>query len=123
MARTSLGQVQPVLTRRIPSTGEALPAVGLGTWITFNVGGDPVARDACAGVMRSFLDAGGRMIDSSPMYGSSQDSHRLWAAEDGARVARVRGRQGLDLERAGTRPDRALAPQVAGPAIRPGPGS
>jgi diketogulonate reductase-like aldo/keto reductase len=61
-----------LLTRPIPSTGEALPVVGLGTWITFNVGDDPVARDACAEVMRAFFGAGGRLIDSSPMYGSSQ---------------------------------------------------
>jgi diketogulonate reductase-like aldo/keto reductase len=44
-----------LLTRRIPSSGEALPVIGLGSWITFNV-----------------FNAGGRMIDSSPMYGSSQ---------------------------------------------------
>src|ERR1044071_2838975 len=62
-----------VLTRPIPSSGEALPVVGLGSWITFNVGNDRVARDSCAEVMRNFFDAGGRMIDSSPMYGSSQD--------------------------------------------------
>src|SRR3712207_512440 len=62
----------PVLTRRVPSTGEAVPAVGLGSWITFNVGDDPAARDNCAEVMRAFFDAGGRVIDSSPMYGSSQ---------------------------------------------------
>ena len=66
-------QPRPILTRPIPSTGELLPAVGLGSWITFNVGDDPVARDACAEVVRNFVDAGGRMIDSSPMYGSSQD--------------------------------------------------
>lgn len=60
-------------TRAIPSTGEPLPAIGLGSWITFNVGNDPVARDACADVMRNFFDAGGRLIDSSPMYGSSQE--------------------------------------------------
>jgi diketogulonate reductase-like aldo/keto reductase len=59
--------------RPIPSTGERVPVVGLGSWITFNVGNDPVARDACAEVMRNFVAAGGRMIDSSPMYGSSQD--------------------------------------------------
>ncbi len=58
--------------RPIPSTGEAMPIVGLGTWITFNVGGDPVLRNECAGVMAAFFEAGGRMIDSSPMYGSSQ---------------------------------------------------
>jgi diketogulonate reductase-like aldo/keto reductase len=62
----------PVLTRRIPSTGELLPVIGLGSWITFNVGDDPVARDSCASVIRAFFDAGGRVIDSSPMYGSSQ---------------------------------------------------
>jgi diketogulonate reductase-like aldo/keto reductase len=61
-----------VHTRPIPSSGERLPVVGLGSWITFNVGDDPVARDACAEVMRAFFAAGGRMIDSSPMYGSSQ---------------------------------------------------
>ncbi|MEH2551617.1 diketogulonate reductase-like aldo/keto reductase [Bradyrhizobium sp. AZCC 2262] len=60
-------------TRRpIPSTGEAIPIVGLGTWITFNVGDDPVLRDECTDVMAAFFEAGGRMIDSSPMYGSSQ---------------------------------------------------
>jgi len=37
-----------VATRNVPSTGEALPRVGLGTWITFNVGDDPEARDARA---------------------------------------------------------------------------
>ena len=61
-----------ILTRPIPSGGEALPVVGLGSWITFNVGNDIVARDACAEVMRAFFGAGGRLIDSSPMYGSSQ---------------------------------------------------
>jgi diketogulonate reductase-like aldo/keto reductase len=60
-------------TRPIPSTGELLPLVGLGSWITFNVGNDRVARTACADVMRHFFAAGGRLIDSSPMYGSSQD--------------------------------------------------
>jgi diketogulonate reductase-like aldo/keto reductase len=61
-----------VVTRPIPSSGEALPVVGLGSWITFNVGNDPVARAGCAEVMRAFFEAGGRLIDSSPMYGSSQ---------------------------------------------------
>jgi diketogulonate reductase-like aldo/keto reductase len=66
-------ELRAILTRPIPSTGELLPAVGLGTWITFNVGDDPVARDACTDVIRNFVEAGGKMIDSSPMYGSSQD--------------------------------------------------
>ena len=61
-----------VLTRPIPATGEALPLVGLGSWITFNVGNDEAARNGCAEVVRAFFAAGGRLIDSSPMYGSSQ---------------------------------------------------
>lgn len=59
--------------RAIPSSGEVLPRVGLGSWITFNVGDDRVARDASAEVMRAFFQAGGRLIDSSPMYGSAQE--------------------------------------------------
>jgi diketogulonate reductase-like aldo/keto reductase len=60
------------ITRPIPSSGEHLPVVGLGTWITFNVGDDTELRDECAAVMQAFFRAGGRVIDSSPMYGSSQ---------------------------------------------------
>lgn len=58
--------------RRIPSTGANIPAIGLGSWITFNVGNDPVLLDNCAAVMAAFFEEGGGMIDSSPMYGSSQ---------------------------------------------------
>lgn len=60
------------LTRPIPSSGEAMPVVGLGTWITFNVGNDRAALDSSARIVEAFFAAGGRMIDSSPMYGSSQ---------------------------------------------------
>ena len=63
----------PLLTRPIPSSGEQIPVIGLGSWITFNVGRDPQARAECANVMRQFFAGGGRMIDSSPMYGSAQD--------------------------------------------------
>jgi diketogulonate reductase-like aldo/keto reductase len=62
-----------ILTRPIPSSGEALPVVGLGSWITFNVGDDVAARDSCARVLGAFFQDGGRVIDSSPMYGSSQE--------------------------------------------------
>lgn len=59
-------------SKPVPSSGEPLPVVGLGSWITFNVGHDPVARAVCTAVMRAFLDEGGRVVDSSPMYGSAQ---------------------------------------------------
>ena len=62
----------PLVTRPIPSSGEQLPVVGLGSWITFNVGDDPAARAHCTEVVRAFLAGGGRLIDSSPMYGSAQ---------------------------------------------------
>lgn len=66
------GFAQTPITRAVPSTGEILPVIGLGTWITFNVGNDPRGRAASIAVMRDFFRAGGRMVDSSPMYGSSQ---------------------------------------------------
>jgi len=73
-AQTIAGQKRPdVIRKAIASTGEEIPAVGLGSWITFNVGNDMELRDQCADVMSAFFSAGGRMIDSSPMYGSSQD--------------------------------------------------
>jgi diketogulonate reductase-like aldo/keto reductase len=62
----------PSLMRAIPSSGEQIPALGLGSWITFNVGNDRAARAQCTEVMREFFATGGRLIDSSPMYGSSQ---------------------------------------------------
>lgn len=70
---TAAARQSPILTRQIPSSGERLPVVGLGTWISFNVGEDPVARDSCAEVLRAFFQDGGSVIDSSPMYGSSQE--------------------------------------------------
>ncbi len=60
------------LEKPIPSSGQPLPAIGMGTWITFNVGEDQVLRDQRVEVLRAFFEAGGGMVDSSPMYASSQ---------------------------------------------------
>lgn len=57
--------------RRIPSTGVRIPAIGMGTYITFNVGASDRLRADRAEVLRMFFQLGGGMIDSSPMYGSS----------------------------------------------------
>lgn len=62
----------PVLEKAIPATGEKLPAIGMGSWITFNVGQDTARRDARRDVLQAFFDQGGGVIDSSPMYGSSE---------------------------------------------------
>ncbi|PWQ92129.1 aldo/keto reductase [Leucothrix pacifica] len=61
-----------VLTKKIPSTGEAIPVIGMGTWITFNVGDDTQARNQRTEVLKTFFDLGGTMVDSSPMYGSAE---------------------------------------------------
>ena len=58
-------------TRPIPRTKEAIPTVGLGTWQAFDV--DPGNRTAQIEVMRQFLAAGGRVVDSSPMYGRAEE--------------------------------------------------
>lgn len=63
----------PILTRSIPATGEALPVIGMGTWITFNVGADQKLRDQRVEVLRTFFERGGTVVDSSPMYGSSEE--------------------------------------------------
>jgi len=67
------GASGPIQMRAIPATGEQIPVVGMGTWITFNVGEDVAARTARAEVMKTFFEMGGGMVDSSPMYGSAQD--------------------------------------------------
>ena len=61
-----------VLTRPIPKTGEALPVVGLGTWQTFDVGNSVEKRKLLTEVLTQLHGFGGSVIDSSPMYGSSE---------------------------------------------------
>jgi diketogulonate reductase-like aldo/keto reductase len=92
-ALPALGQAQgpapgPILKKPIPSTGEQIPVIGLGTWITFNVGSDEKLRAARAQVMQTFFDRGGSMIDSSPMYGSSE-------AVIGHGLARIKNKDAL----------------------------
>ncbi|HEX5093440.1 MAG TPA: aldo/keto reductase, partial [Burkholderiales bacterium] len=62
----------PMRARRLPAGGEPLPVIGLGTWQTFDVGGDAAARVPLQEVLQSLFDAGGRVVDSSPMYGTSE---------------------------------------------------
>jgi len=69
----ALGQSGDAIRKVIPGTDEQLPVIGMGTWQTFNVGRDPVLRKRRTKVLKAFFEHGGGMIDSSPMYGSSQD--------------------------------------------------
>lgn len=61
------------IRRAIPGTVERIPAIGMGTWITFNVGGNRRLRDARAEVLKAFFEHGGAVVDSSPMYGSAEN--------------------------------------------------
>jgi len=62
-----------MLKRPIPASGELLPVVGLGTWQTFDVGPLPESRRNIKEVLRLFAEKGGTLIDSSPMYGKSEE--------------------------------------------------
>ncbi len=63
-----------MLTRTIPRTGEEIPVVGMGTWQTFDPASPtPAVLDRLAEVLRVFIAGGGRVIDSSPMYGRSEE--------------------------------------------------
>jgi len=68
----AVAQVLPI-RRAIPATGENFPPIGLGTWLTFDV--TSAADRAVRGdVMRAFFEGGGRLVDSSPMYGASEET-------------------------------------------------
>lgn len=64
-------QTAPLL-KTIPSTGETIPAIGMGSWLTFNVGDNETLRAQRTQVLETFFAMGGAVVDSSPMYGSSQ---------------------------------------------------
>lgn len=65
-------QRSPAIDRPVPSTGERLPVIGLGSWLTFNVIPGDAAEAPLVPVARTFFERGGAMIDSSPMYGFSE---------------------------------------------------
>ena len=61
-----------ILKRKIPSSGQFLPAIGLGTWQTFDVGSRESDRDPLREVLKILVEKGGAVVDSSPMYGRSE---------------------------------------------------
>ena len=63
----------PTLQRQIPQTAESVPVVGMGTWITFDVPDQAYLRSQRAKVLQAFVDLGGGMVDSSPMYGYAEE--------------------------------------------------
>jgi aryl-alcohol dehydrogenase-like predicted oxidoreductase len=60
------------IKRKIPSTGEELPVVGMGSFITFDAGDDPAKLNELASVLQLFFDSGGQLIDTSSSYGNAE---------------------------------------------------
>lgn len=70
-ATTAASDSRPIITRTIGATGETLPAIGLGTFLVFDT--LPGAkRDNLREVLKTYFDAGARLVDTSPLYGSAQ---------------------------------------------------
>ena len=63
---------QVMAARPIPASGEMLPVVGLGTYQSFDVGSGAAEREPVKEVLRLFAQQGGKLVDSSPMYGPSE---------------------------------------------------
>jgi diketogulonate reductase-like aldo/keto reductase len=70
--KTNQGPPQQMLQRAIPSSGEKIPVIGLGTWQVFDVGPDAAQRQPLEEVLSGFVALGGRVVDSSPMYGRAE---------------------------------------------------
>jgi diketogulonate reductase-like aldo/keto reductase len=103
-AGTKTNSSATMLQRTIPVSGEKLPVVGLGTWQQFDVGNDAAERQELTAVLKRMHEMGGKLIDSSPMYGRAEEvvgdltsasanadkyfyATKVWTsgAEDGAR--------------------------------------
>ncbi len=84
-AKRSRAAAGALTTRPVPSSGEPLPVVGLGTWQVFDVAEDPAVLATLARVLEVFAAAGARVVDSSPMYGRAESVLGRLAAEHGLR--------------------------------------
>ncbi len=73
LAAAGLAANTALIARTIPSSGKSVPILGMGTWITFNVGKSKSLRTKRLEVLKAFFEGGGGMIDSSPMYGTSEE--------------------------------------------------
>ncbi|MFN7220352.1 MAG: aldo/keto reductase, partial [Burkholderiales bacterium] len=72
-AGSAFAQSTNLLSRPIPGSCERIPAIGMGTWLTFDVKPGEPARRELLPVLQAFCDGGGTMIVSSPMYGDAED--------------------------------------------------
>lgn len=83
MLTSQAADATKLLARSIPKTGETIPAVGLGTWQGFDVAGSAEEMSQARATLKVFYEKGGRVVDSSPMYGSAESVTGELAAELG----------------------------------------
>lgn len=83
--KPTISTLEPI-SREIGRTGERLPAIGMGTWETFDVGPEAAARAPLRAVLEAFTAGGGRVIDTSPMYGAAEAVTGDLLAETGAQA-------------------------------------
>ena len=118
LAPAAHGAEGPVATRPIPSSGERLPIVGIGTAVIFDYQNDPAKQAARREVIRTLIAGGGRLIDTAAGYGSAEERLGEIVAELGERA----GRQGQALPRhqvllrPAARGSGGLAARLAAPA-------
>jgi len=72
LAKDLLPGPDGMIRKQIPSSGEAVPVIGMGTWLTFNVPTSGPVFEARLGVLREFFRHGGGLVDASPMYGNAE---------------------------------------------------
>lgn len=82
---TSTNADAKLLARTIPKSGESIPAIGLGTWQVLDIAGNRAARAEARAALARFVELGGRLVDSSPMYGSAESVVGELAQELGVR--------------------------------------
>jgi len=111
MPGVAASAAEPLLTRPIPRTGEALPVVGLGTAINFDVVDDPPKHAALAAVLRALVEGGGKLIDTAASYGNAENVIGALVAEMG-----LRSRVFVATKIAAR--DRALGPDALDRALR-----
>lgn len=121
--RLTAGQAPVMATRKIPASGEEIPVIGMGSSDTFDVGSDGMKRAVLQGVLRNLADAGGSVIDTSPMYGSAESvlgdlidelrlRPRLWLATKVWTRGREAGAKQIDESFARLRIDRLELLQI-----------
>src|SRR5262249_6829957 len=116
-------QRETMLKRPIPSSGEPLPVIGCGTYVGFDVDADSAKIKALADVVRTLRDSGGKVFDSSPMYGRAEaglGGLRRSAGRDAGPHANLYCHQSLDARTSGwDQADGALVCATQGQPCRP----